>query len=149
MDSRTQKMAEVIVNYSTEVTPGDRVLFRGTSPLAQPLMQALYVEALKAGGLPFNYIHMSREDYLVLDNGSIEQIEAVNPMLQLMYNTADVIVRIEADEDTKALANFPTEKLQARAKARGGLLSVQMARESDKTLRRCTTLYPTEAYAND
>src|SRR5260221_2398585 len=149
MDSRTQKMAEVIVNYSTEVKPGDRVLFRGTSPLAQPLMQALYAEALKAGALPFNYIHMSKEDFIVMDTGSTEQIEAVNPMLKLMYDTANVIVRIEADEDTKALANFPTEKSQARARARGGLLNVQMARESDKSLRRCTTLYPTEAYARD
>src|SRR5260221_373422 len=93
MDSRTQKMAEVIVNYSTEVKPGDRVLFRGTSPLAQPLMQALYAEAHKPGGLPFNYFHMRKEDYIVMDTGSTEQIEAVNPMLKLMYDTADVIER--------------------------------------------------------
>ncbi|MCC7209112.1 MAG: aminopeptidase [Anaerolineae bacterium] len=142
-------MARVLVNYSTQVKPGDRVLFRGTSPLAQPLMQALTAEALKAGGIVSNYVHMSGEDRIFLENGSDAQLEAVNPMLKLMYDTADVIIRIEAEEDTAALAGFPTAKAQARARAYGGLLSVQMARESDGTLRRCTTLFPTEAYARD
>jgi aminopeptidase len=149
MDPRIQTMAKLLVNYSTRVKPGDRVLFRGTSPLAQPLMQALTAEALQAGGTPFNYVHMSGEERIILENGEEVQIEAVNPMLKLMYDTADVIIRIEAEEDTSALAGFPAEKAQARARAYGGLLSVQMAREADGTLRRCTTLFPTEAYARD
>jgi aminopeptidase len=142
-------MASVLVNYSTKIKTGDRALFRGTSPLAQPLMRALTAEALKAGSLPFNYVHMHDEGKVMLENGQIAQIEAVNPMLQLMYDTADVIIRIEAEEDTAALAGFPTDKQQARARSLGALLSVQMVREADKTLRRCTTLFPTEAYARD
>src|SRR5260221_13327498 len=100
MDPRTQKMAKVIINYSTAVKPGELVLIRGTSPFAQPLMQALYEEAIKAGGNAHNYVHMSQEDNIVMANGSIEQIEILNPMLKLMYDTADVIVRIDCDEDT-------------------------------------------------
>src|SRR5437588_11916437 len=106
MDQRIQKMASVLVNYSTAVKPGDKVLFRGTSPLAQPLMQALYEEALKAGGEVYNYIHMSDEDEIILRAGSQQQLEAVNPMLKLLYETADVIIRIEADENTQALSGF-------------------------------------------
>jgi len=147
MDSRIQKMADVLVNYSTSVKPGDRVLFRGTSPLAQPLMKALYEEALKAGGLPFNYVHMSDEDEIALRTASISQLETVNPMLKLMYDTADVIIRIEAEENVQALSGVPAERLQARQRARGALLKVQMAREGDRSLRRCTTLFPTTSYA--
>lgn len=149
MDSRIQKMASVLVNYSTRIKPGDRVLFRGTSPLAQPLMQALTEEALKTGGQPFNYVHMSQEEYIVLQNGNSAQIAEVNPMLKLMYDTADAIIRIEAEEDTQALAGFPTAKIQARQKAKGALLNVQMQREGSGALRRCTTLFPTESYAKD
>jgi aminopeptidase len=149
MDPRIQKMASVLVNYSTAVKPGQRVLFRGTSPLAQPLMQALTAEALKAGGLPFNYVHMSGEDRVMLESGEIKQLEAVNPMLKLMYETADVIIRIEAEEDTHALAGFPVDNAQARARAYGEILSIQMDREANGSLRRCTTLIPTEAYAHD
>ncbi|PJF43269.1 MAG: aminopeptidase [Candidatus Thermofonsia Clade 1 bacterium] len=149
MDSRIQKMAEVLVNYSTRIQRGERVLFRGTSPLAQPLMQALTREALKAGGLPFNYLHMSDENRIAAEHGSLEQIAAVNPMLKLMYETADVIIRIEAADNTAELSGFSTDVVQARMRAYGELLNIQMEREANGTLRRCTTLFPTPAYARD
>jgi len=149
MDPRIQKMANVLVNYSTAIKPGERVLFRGTSPLATPLMQALTVEALKAGGIPMNFAHMSSEGRLMVEHGSIAQIEAVNPMLKLMYDTADVIIRIEAEEDTEALKGFSTDRIQARSRSLGVLLGVQMEREANGSLRRCTTLFPTAAYARD
>ena len=75
MDTRIQKMAHVLINYSTKVKPGDRVLFRGTSPAAQPLMQALTEETLKVGGHPFNYVHMSEEEAIRLRHGSEAQAE--------------------------------------------------------------------------
>jgi aminopeptidase len=149
METRIQKMAEVLINYSTKVQKGETVLFRGTSPLAQPLMEALTAEALKVGAHPLNYVHMSNEGATMLRNGSVEQIEYVNPMLKLMYDNADVIIRIEADENTNALAGFPKEKQQAWQRARGALISIQMRREAEKSLRRCTTLFPTHAYAQD
>src|SRR5258706_16118423 len=124
-DPRVQKMANVIVNYSTKVKAGDRVLFRGTSPLAQPLMQALYEEALKVGGLPYNFAHISNEARTLMSNGTEQQIEATDPMLRLMYETADVIVRIEAEEDTHALAEFSTQKQQAYARRLNGIMSLQ------------------------
>jgi aminopeptidase len=149
MDSRVQKMASVLVNYATRIQHGERVLFRGTSPLAQPLMQALTAEALKVGGIPFNYLHMSGENRIAAAHGTPEQIAAVNPMLKLMYETADVIIRIEAADDTAELSDFPAEIVQARMRAYGELLDIQMEREASGALRRCTTLFPTPAYARD
>ena len=149
MDPRTQKMAKVIINYSTAVKLGELVLIRGTSPHAQPLMQALYEEAVKAGGMAYNYVHMSQEDNIVMANGSIEQIEALNPMLKLMYDTANVIVRIDSDENTKSLGQFSTEKNQAHIRSKGGLLGIQGKREAEGSLRRCTTLFPNPTLAQD
>ena len=148
-DPRIQKMAQILVQYSTKIKPGETALFRGTSPLAQPLIAALTEEALKVGAHPLGYIHPSHEAVTMLTHGSIEQIEHVNPMLELMYNTADVIIRIESEEDTSALAGFPPDKLKAWQRSRGALINIQMRREADKSLRRTTTLYPTLAYASD
>src|SRR5258708_9180229 len=106
-------------------------------------MQALYAEALKAGGIAFTFVHMSREEYIVMSNGNIQQIEPPDPMLHLMYETCDAIVRIEADEDTKALGSFSTEISQARQRARADCLSIQMRREAPNSLPRSTTLAPT------
>lgn len=149
MDARIEKMADVLINYSTRVQPGEQVLIRGVSPAAQPLMQALTVAALKAGGRPFNYLHLADEAPLMLRYGDEGQIEAVNPMLKVMYETSPVIFRIEADENTRALTGFPAAKLKAHQRSRGGWLSIQMKREAERNLRRCTTLFPTQAFAQD
>ena len=88
MKSRLEKMARVIINYSTSVKPKDKVLLRGTSPAAEPLIQALYREALQAGAYAFTYIHLRDEDRLVMESThDIALLEKVNPMLELMYKT--------------------------------------------------------------
>ncbi len=148
MDNRIQKMAQVLINYSTEVKPGDRVLIRSKSPAGEPLAQALYDEALRAGGLPFVYIHMSQEDPIALGStASLEQLAAVNPMLELMYREADVVIRIEADENMRNRSAYPLDRQSARAAAHAALITIQMKRQAEKTLRRCTTQFPTFAYA--
>ena len=70
-------------------------------------------------------------------------------MLKVMYETADVIIRIEASENTRALAGFPPALSKAGQRAYGALINVQFEREAAGTLRRCTTLFPTQAYAQD
>ena len=69
-------------------------------------------------------------------------------MLKLMYETADVIVRIDADEDLQELAAFPMEKQRACAKAKSDLIDIQMVREGNGSLRRCSTQFPTPGYAD-
>jgi aminopeptidase len=150
MDVRIQRMAHVIINYSTKVQPGELVLIRSTSPAGEPLAQALYEEALRAGGRAFVYIHMSQEDPIALGaTSNLDQLSAVNPMLELMYNTADVVVRIEASENTRDRSQYPLDMQRARAIGHNALISTQMRRVADKTLRRCTTQVPTFGYAQN
>ncbi|MEM7033079.1 MAG: aminopeptidase [Chloroflexota bacterium] len=148
MDIRTQKMAEVIINYSTAVQAGERVLLRGTSPAAEPLVQALYQETLKVGGHPFPYIQLRDGDVLAMEaTDDSDLLSAVNPMLKLMYDTSDVVIRIEASENLRALSGYPQSLQAARAQSWSALIQVQMEREGNKSMRRCTTLFPTQAYA--
>jgi len=150
MDTRIQKMAHVLIHYSTEVKPGERVLIRSTSPAAEPLCQALYEEALRVGGLPVVYMHMSQEDPIALGaTDDRDQLSDVNPMLKLMYEEAPVIIRIEALENTRNRSAYPLPQQAARAEAHAALITIQMRREADKTLRRCTTQFPTFAYAQN
>jgi aminopeptidase len=148
MDVRIEKMAYVLINYSTAVKPGDRVLIRSTSPAAEPLCQALYAEALRAGGLASVYMHMSEENPIALEaTDDPALLSYVNPMLKMMYDESDVIIRIEARQNSSNLAAYPVDQQLARAKAGSALIGVQMVREADKTLRRCTTQFPTFSYA--
>lgn len=148
MDARIEKMAEVLITYSTAVQPGERVLIRSTSPAGEPLAQALYQAALRAGGEAFVYVHLRDEESLTLEaTDNPRLLAALNPMLKLMYDTCEVIIRIEASENPRALSAYPVEKQQARAQATSGLMKIQMEREGNVSLRRCTTQLPTQGYA--
>jgi aminopeptidase len=150
MDARIQKMAYVLINYSTEVKPGERVLIRSTSPAAEPLVQALYTEALKAGGLASVYIHMSEEDPVAIEaTRDPRLLSYVSPMLKLMYEEAEVVIRIDALENSRDRAAYPVDLQVARAKAYSALIDIQMVREANGTLRRCSTQFPTFSYAQN
>ena len=95
MDSRIRKMAHVLLHYSTEVQPGERVLIRSTSPAGEPLCQALYEEALRMGARPVVYIHMSQEHSIALEaTDNLALLADVNPMLKLMYDEAPVRTKV-------------------------------------------------------
>lgn len=148
MDTRVEKMAQVLITYSTAVKPGELVLIRATSPAAAPLVAALYQEALRAGGKAFSYVHISDESSLALEaTDDLKLLAAVNPMLKLMYETAQVVIRIDADENPRALSDYPAEKQRARAAGLSELMEIQMVREGNGSLRRCTTQFPTQGYA--
>ncbi len=148
MDIYTKKVAQVIINYSTDVQAGDRVLIRATSPAAEPLVQALYQETLRAGGQPFTYVQLRDGDSLAMEaTDNVDLLSAVNPMLKLMYETCEVVIRIEASENVRALSGYPQDLQKARAQSWSALIQIQMEREGKGSLRRCTTLFPTQAYA--
>jgi len=148
MASYVEKMAEVIIHYSTAVQPGERMLIRSTSPAGEPLAQALYQAALRAGAETFTYIHLRDEDSLAIEaSDDPDLLAAVNPMLKLMYETCQVVVRIDASENTQALSDYPADSQQARMQALGSIMSIQMEREGNGSLRRCSTQFPTQGYA--
>ncbi len=124
------------------------MLIRSTSPAAEPLVQALYQAALQAGGQAFTYTHLRNEDSLAFEaTNNLDLLAAANPMLKLMYDTCQVVIRIMASENLVALSGYPAKQQQARTKSQSALLKIQMKREGDGSLRRCTTLFPTQAYA--
>ncbi len=114
MDVRIQKMAQVLINYSLAVKPGERVLLRASSPAAEPLVQALYQEVLKVGAHPIPYIHLRHEEILALEAAEdLNLLATVNPMLKLSFDECEVIIVIRADENQRELSGYP----QATARA--------------------------------
>jgi len=51
-DIRVEKMADLLVNYSVAVKPGDKVVIQGETG-GEPLIKAVFVKVLQAGGLPY------------------------------------------------------------------------------------------------
>ena len=57
-DPRVEALAGILVGYSTKVKHGEVCVVQGTTA-AEPLVQAVYEEVLKAGGLPILQITTS------------------------------------------------------------------------------------------
>jgi aminopeptidase len=147
-DSRVEKLADVLVNYSVAVKPGDKVLVQGET-LAAPLLEAVYAEVLQAGGHPLMLVELPKADELFFRYASDEQLLYVPEPLKLVIETYDVSIGIGGATNTKALSNVDPAKMVQRNQAQAEIMQTFMQRAADGELRWVGTLFPTNAHAQD
>lgn len=152
-DSRIDKLASVIVNYSAGVKPGQLVRISG-EPVAMPLLEALYEQTLKAGAHPVLRCSPESMHEAFLDLASEEQLTYVNPLLKHEIETIDVSIGIWAETNTKGLSRVDPQRQGLASSARKPILKTMMDRAAlpktdPKKLNWCGTLYPTLASAQD
>lgn len=147
-DLRVEKLADLLVNYSVAVKPGDKVAIQGEG-LAEPLHKAIYAKVLQAGGHPFLVITPGGFSEQFYRYASDDQLKHIPPPAKLIYETYDVMISIGGEENTKAFSNVDPAKLVTRQQARTGLRKTFLDRAARKELRWVYALYPTNAYAQD
>lgn len=148
MDVRIERVAQVLVNYSVEVQPGDWVIIRSTAA-ADPMTQAVYKEVLKAGGNPQVLLSSPWEAYSLLRHGNDDQLDFLSPATRLIWEQADIHISIWSDTNTKSLSNIDPARDRRRHQATGGLTKTFMDRSASGALRWVATLFPTNAFAQD
>lgn len=148
MDPRTQKVAQVLVNYSTGVRPGDKVVVDGPVT-GLPLLEALYVETLKAGGFPIISLRHPHEALLLCKFGNEHQIRYVRESEMDDLRNADVWLTAWAEQNTKQMSEVDTTLQQMRLNARRPFRDLFHERMGTKALRWCGTEFPTQATAQD
>ncbi len=152
-DPRVEKFADVLVNYSTHIQPGDRVLIEATT-LAEPLVRALYIKILEAGGHPVPLLQLpdmffpGHED-LLLRYGNDAQLDFVPPLQKLAYDHFESRIRIHSASNTRSQSSLDPSRAQRRGQAVGVITETQMRRGANGSLKWVTTIFPTEAYAQE
>ncbi len=147
-DPRVEKFAEVLVHYSLDIQPEQRVIIQGTT-LAEPLLRATFTEVLRAGAHPMLLISLPDQDELLFRYGSDRQLEHVSELHQHAVDTADALLVILSSANTRALNNVDPERSVLRERARSKLTETLLARYSAGELRWTGTLFPTNAFAQD
>jgi aminopeptidase len=147
-DPRITKLADLLVNYSVAVKPGDKTIIHG-STLSEPLLREIYIAALKAGGFPELEVELPDAKSLFYQYASDEQIQHVSGIDDLTTDTYDVFIHILSDVNTKALSGVDPQKQVLYERARTDLSKRFMARAADGSLRWTLSLFPTNAYAQD
>jgi aminopeptidase len=148
VDQRMEKLANLIVNYSTAVKPGDKVWIRGEAGGA-PLMMEMYKQVLKAGGLPFITPELDEMKPVLLKYGSSEQVTYMPAAVKNLFETSDVMIVIRAEQNTHALSGASPQAMVQWSKGRAETQGIYMDRAAKGELRWALTLFPTQAYAQD
>ncbi len=147
-DSRIEKLADVLVNYSAAVQPGDRVIIQA-SATAEPLIEQVYAQVLQAGGHPMVQARLPGLGRLFFQYASDKQLSYILEPTKLAVETFEASIMIGGSANTKALTNVDSTKMVTYNRARMEILTTVMRRISDGTLRWVETQFPTNAYAQD
>ena len=152
-DSRVQKFAKVLVEHSTRIVPGDRVLIEATTA-AEPLVRELYIQILEKGGIPHPMIGFPGmvpfiQDDMYLTYANDTQLDFVPTFYKLAYDQFESRIRIHSSTNTRGTTSIDPTRVQKRNKATSVITEAQMRRGGEHKFKWVTTLYPTDAYAQD
>jgi len=145
-DVRIKKLAEILVDHSTRIQPGDRVAIEATTA-ALPLVSALYTRILERGGHPHLLLDLPEQDELLFEFSKNEQLDFIPTFRKLAYDQFEARIRIASMTNTRALSAVDPAKQKRRQKALSPILEAQMRRGADRSFKWVSTLYPTEGYA--
>jgi aminopeptidase len=105
-----KKLAEVVVHHSLEIKKGHKVYINGPV-LAQELIQAIYLEALKVGAYPYVSSQIEGLNELFFKNCSEEQLNYVSDIERTIYGTYDRFSFIKADYNTQKFSTIEPKAL--------------------------------------
>ncbi len=148
LDSRIAKLADVLVGYSLEVEPEQIVALQST-PLAQPLIVAVYRRIVEIGALPVVSVQMPGVQEILLTHGNEQQLTRLTSRDRFVVDEADAVLSVLSEENTKALSGADPSKQRLFQTARREITQKYLARSAENSLKWCVTLVPTNAYAQD
>jgi aminopeptidase len=86
---------------------------------------------------------------MLLREGSIEQLEFINPLLTQEIETFETWLDVLAESNTRQFSSIDPERMSLHYKALGPAQELFQNRASTGAIRAVYTLYPTEAYAQE
>ena len=116
MDPRIKELSELLVNYSCDIQPGDKVLISYEGECCKNLARQLIKDVYKAGGLPYSEIRDAAITREILLNCTEEQIMFKDKCDFDQMKGMQAYIAIRAGNNTAELADVPSEKLNLYSK---------------------------------
>ena len=142
MDQRWRQLADILVNYSTAVQPGERVMIAFSELETYPLMLSVYQACIQAGAYPQVQFLSEELNRQVLKYGSPEQVAWIPDIEAYGMEWADVYLGLRGAHNLNALWDIPAETLASFRKAIGRVSTLRW----QKT-RWCLVRVPNQALA--
>jgi aminopeptidase len=130
------------------IKPGDTVAIHAT-PLAAPLVEAVYREVLRVGAHPLPLIELEQLEEILLHEGNEAQLTNISPLSSAMIEHIDARLVIASKSNTKTLSGVEPARVARRREALRPIAQALHKREQAGQFRWSSTLYPTSGYAQD
>jgi aminopeptidase len=147
-DIRVSKLADLMVNYSVAVKPGERVAINGNTT-AEPLLKEIYIAVLKAGGYPLMMLGLPGMDEIFYSYASDDQLRYMHEPLKSIIETYDVRISVLSEVNTRSLSSVDSAKTVLYSQSHAEMSRIMLRRAAEGTLRWTLTLFPTNAFAQD
>lgn len=140
-DERLEKLAKLLVAYSTEVKPGDFVYIRADE-VATPWAKAVAREAVNAGGHVEVVLTSDEISEVILKESTPEQLQQGNLINETLLERADVWLTAWGSRNVKYATNIDPEKVKNSSIGAKKWRKFYSERTGDGSLRWCGTQFP-------
>lgn len=147
-DPRVKNLANVLVNYSINVQPGQWVMVQTTQE-ALPLAKEVVRATIQAGGRITLLLDHEEINEIILSESSDEQLDWVAPVEKMLIGQVDGIVNLRSPSNTRHLSGIDPTRQRRRAIARRDLQKLYFERSAQGTLHWVVTQYPCNALAQE
>lgn len=147
-DIRLNKLAKLLVNYSTKVEKGDFV-FVSCNDIAKPWMVEVVKEAVKVGAHVEYCLNSEEVEEVMLKHSSEEQLLDEHVLRKELLTRANVWLTAWGSINTKMNSNIDSKQLQLRAKGATSWRKIYSEKMGDGSLRWCGTMFPTYSDAQE
>lgn len=111
MDNRIINLADVLVDYSTRIQKGEKVLINYSGNDAKPLVRQLIKKIYAKGAYPYVNISDSAVTREILLGAEKEQVEFMKEYQFHQMKGMDAYIGIAGSDNTSELADVPAERL--------------------------------------
>ena len=115
VDERIKKMAKILVEHSTKVKKGDKVIISGDI-IAEPLIKEVYRLCLKKGSYPAVHAVLPGMSQLYFKNASKDQLKKFPDVAMFESKKGDVFIGIWGTSNTRQLSNIDPKRIALRSK---------------------------------
>ncbi|MBU2515211.1 aminopeptidase [bacterium] len=147
-DSRLDKLANLLVNYSVKVKPKDNV-YVICDEVAIPWMKSVVQAGINAGGYVESLIECQELNEIKLKHATEDQLMQGNRLMAEIVRDADVLLTAWGGRNTKINANIGSERIQLERRSQKKWREVFSRKMGEGTLRWCGTQFPTFSDAQE
>lgn len=146
IDSRTKKLAKLIVNYFLKVKHDSNVIISGSTE-ASDFITALYEEVLRTGAHPVLRLTLPGLGPLFYKYAKEHHLKKYPDIFDYTVKHAQSYIGIVTDSNTREMTHVDPRKMTVREQVTHPLTSYICNERS--MIRRCSVGYPCQALAQD